>query len=72
MSKIILQTKIAAANEEIAAAEKELDTALRELRVLSQGEKTQITRVVEDAFSRLHVARKALGELAALVTNEKD
>jgi hypothetical protein len=65
-SKAIRQ-KIDTANEQIATAQKALDVALRELRVLPRNEKTIISKVVEDAVARLAATKTDLLALTALL-----
>jgi hypothetical protein len=58
-----LTTTLAAATDEVSAAEKGLASALRQIRVKPRAEKTAISEALEDALARLKVARKTLLEL---------
>jgi hypothetical protein len=62
-----LKSRTAAALAEVTAAEEALGIALRELRAGSRAEKVTITTVIEDAFSRLRVARFELAKLQDLI-----
>jgi hypothetical protein len=59
--------KLEAAIEEVTAAEKELTKLLPQIRVAPRAEKTTISKAVEDALSRLRLARTDLLELQKLV-----
>ena len=71
MSKTALQTEIDAANKELSSAEGHLAAALKGLGRLSKAEKTKITKGVEEAFSRLKVARQALNNLGTILSKDK-
>jgi hypothetical protein len=60
MSDSVVQTKLEVAKELIKAAEDQLRTALGELEVRPRAEKTTASKVIEEAFARLHEAREQL------------
>lgn len=62
--------KLAAAIEEVTAAEKDLSALLPQIRVAPRAEKTTASKRVEEALSRLRAARTDLLDLQKLV--EKD
>jgi hypothetical protein len=68
MSNALLTDRIEIANHELAEAERALDTLLRTMEVASHTETTPVTKVVEDAFARIKVARANLLELRKLLT----
>lgn len=67
VSKDILSSKIAAARTEIADAESALEKIVSEIDLAPRAEKTTVTAVVEDAFTKLRAARLHLEELEALL-----
>jgi len=58
-----LQRKIAEATAILVEAEKELDTAMREIVSAERADKTIITEAVQSAFHKLATARSELEEL---------
>jgi hypothetical protein len=72
MKKRLLLQKIEEAEREIAAAEHELSTAVREVGGRARADKTVTTRVVETAFDKLRAARSRLIDLKALVAADDD
>ena len=70
--KTVFAEKLAVAIEEVTGAERGLASVLRKLRAAPRAEKTTISAALEEAFSRLKVARKNLVELQRLSVREKD
>lgn len=62
-----LRTKLAAALEEVTAAERELEGLLKALRVAPRAEKVTVTSTVETAFGRLRTARDELKKTVELL-----
>lgn len=65
------------ANVEIAATEvsdaaSDLDKLLREIKTSPRAEKTTVSKVVEDAFSRLKTARVALSDVQKVLEDDED
>ncbi len=58
-----LQRTIVEATTMLAEAEKELDTAMREIVSAERADKTIITEAVQSAFHKLATARSELEEL---------
>ncbi len=69
MEKKILLEKIAAAKQEITDAQSDLENALGEIQSAPRADKTTISEVVKDAFSKLKVARMNLADLENIVSN---
>ncbi len=63
-----LADKVATAIAEMSAAEQALAEALREIRAEPRAEKTTISKVLEDAFARLKIAKANLLEMERLAT----
>lgn len=63
--------KIARAKQDISDAERELETAIGELRATPRAQKTTINKVVQDALGKVRTARADLEGLEKLVENEK-
>ncbi len=72
MNKKLLLSKLDAAKRDISAAETDLEKALRDLQVAPRAEKTTISKVLEDAFSKVKEARTYLTDLETLVLSDKD
>jgi hypothetical protein len=70
--KSVFAEKLAAAIEEVTAAEKALGSVLRQIRVVPRAEKTTISEAVELAFMRLKSARRELIELQKLAKRVSD
>ena len=64
--------KLAAAIEEVAAAEHALAVLLRQIRVAPRAEKTTISSTVEEALSRLNLARRDLVDLQKVARAERE
>jgi hypothetical protein len=60
--------RLAAAIDEVSAAEKDLTALLPQIRVAPRAEKTTISKAVEQALSRLRAARTDLLDLQDLVS----
>jgi hypothetical protein len=56
-------SRIAQAKEDLAEAEKELESALRQLQVEERADKKMISKVLLVAFDKLAAARTTLEEL---------
>lgn len=67
-----LLSKVQTAVTEVSDAAGELDRLLAQIKVAPRAQKTTISAVVEEAFSRLSVARVALSEVEMILTKEKD
>jgi hypothetical protein len=66
------RAKIAAAKREMADAEGDLSSVLKDIRIARRAEKTQITAVVEVALAKLKSAREAVEELEKLLADDTD
>ena len=64
--------KISAVKKEILEAEAELDRVLLDIKVLPRADKMTITKVVEEAFARVKVAKNNLIELEDDVGKSED
>ncbi len=51
------------ARDDLARAEKEVETALSAIRTAPRAEKTNITKAVEEAFAKVRAARLLLDDL---------
>jgi hypothetical protein len=71
MEKSILLEKVAAAKQDITEAENNLGKVLMEIQGAPRADKTTISKVVEDAFTKLRAARLTLVDLEGLVENDK-
>lgn len=58
------------ARSDVEDAARALDVALSELNVVPRAEKTAVTQVIQDAFSKLRAARSALEELELLLKRD--
>ena len=72
VKKELLLAKIESAKSEIAAAESDLEGAFRDMRISPRAEKTTISKVLEDAFTKLGAAKTTLMDLEKLVVGDKD
>lgn len=70
--KQTILAKVQAATQEVAEAADDLDKLLATIASAPRAEKTTISKLVEDAFSRLKNARIALAEVEKLVKKEKE
>jgi hypothetical protein len=64
-------SRLAAAIEEVTAAEAHLTTLFREIRLAPRAEKTTVSKAVEEALARLSAARTSLLDLQLLVPNDE-
>lgn len=62
--------KLRVAREDLARAEKEVDSALSVIRQAPRAEKTGITRAVEEAFTKVRAARLALDDIERALAAE--
>lgn len=58
-----LEEKIRSAREQLAAAERDLDTALSALAVVERSEKTMISKALQTAFDAVTTARTTLDDV---------
>ena len=66
----LILTKVHLAVTEVADAAKELDRLMSKIEASPRAQKTTITSAVQDAFSRLKIARVALKDVELILTNE--
>jgi hypothetical protein len=71
VEKTILLEKVAAAKRDIADAESNLEKVLLEIQRARRADKTTISKVVEDAFTKLRAVRTNLVDLEVLVGSDK-
>ena len=64
--------KLAAAIDEVGAAEGNLAELLAQIRVAPRAEKTSISRAVEEALARLRLGRANLIDLQKLVVSDDE
>ncbi len=55
-----LQRRIKEATDQIGIAERELETAITQLKVSPRGSETMISQVLQDAFEKLAAAKRKL------------
>jgi hypothetical protein len=67
-----LLTKVQTAATEVSDAATDLDKLLSELRTAPRAQKTTISKVVEEAFSRLKGARLALSEVEKILKEDDE
>jgi hypothetical protein len=65
--KAVILSKIETAQAEVGESVRALDELLAALASAPRAEKTTVTKVVEDAFSRLNGARASLTEVIRLL-----
>jgi hypothetical protein len=70
VNKALLLQKIESARHDIEAAETDLESALRDMRVMPRAEKTTISKVLEDAFAKVKATRTLLTDLEELVSGD--
>lgn len=70
MEKKILLEKVAAAKQDIMEAENHLERVLQEVQTAPRADKAIISKVVEDAFSKLKTVRTNLLEVESLVKGD--
>ena len=68
----MLLATIAVAERELSEAEGELEMAMREIRVALRAEKTTVTTLVEEAFTKLRRAKDRLTELEGQLASSED
>lgn len=66
----LILTKVHLAVTEVADAAKELDRLMSKIEASPRAQKTTITSAVQDAFSRLKIARAALKDVEQILKNE--
>lgn len=71
VDKTLVEAKVEAAIQKLAAAEQALSEAVAALKGVPRAEKTVTTRVVEEALDKVTAARSRLSELEAQ-TGEDD
>ncbi|MGK3986606.1 hypothetical protein WME99_26405 [Sorangium sp. So ce136] len=71
-NKKTLLEKVAAAKQEIADAEGNLEQALGAIQVAPRADKMAVSEVVQEAFTKLRAARTNLTELEGIVLAEED
>jgi peptidoglycan hydrolase CwlO-like protein len=64
---VLLKTKIEDARKRVGAAERELESDLRQLTDNNGGEKTVVAKLLEHAFATLREARRHLADLNELL-----
>ena len=62
--------KVKTAATEVSDAATDLDKLLKELKAAPRAEKTTVSKVVEEAFSRLKNARVALSDVEKILKKE--
>ncbi|WP_437303692.1 hypothetical protein [Sorangium sp. So ce388] len=70
--KKTLLEKVAAAKQEIADAESNLEQALGAIQVAPRADKMAVSEVVQEAFTKLRAARTNLTELEGIVLADDD
>jgi predicted ATPase len=68
----IVLAKVQTAATEVADAATDLATLLAALRTAPRAQKTTISKVIEEAFSRLKAARAALGDVETILKKHDD
>lgn len=71
MEKQILLGKITAAKKDITDAENDLERLLREIQSAPRADKTTISKVVEDAFSKLKAVKTNLLDLEGAIKTDE-
>jgi hypothetical protein len=70
MEKAILLKMIETAKRDVADAETDLARLLREIQIAPRADKTTISKVVEDAFSKLRSVKTNLLDLEGVVKSD--
>jgi hypothetical protein len=70
--KQTILAKVQGASQEVTEAADDLDKLLAAIKAAPRAEKTTISKLVEEAFSRLTSARVALSDVEKLVKKEKE
>jgi hypothetical protein len=70
--KELLKERMKRAQGDVTAAEDELARMLREMEVLPRAEKTAISRVIEEAFTKLRSTKADLAQLEKLISAVRD
>jgi hypothetical protein len=68
----LVLAKVHLAVTEVADAAKDLDALLSKIESSPRAQKTTITKAVQDAFSRLKIARVALKEVELILAKEPE
>jgi hypothetical protein len=68
----LLLEKLAQAKHDVSAAEVDLERLLAALEVTPRAEKTTVSQVIEDAFTKLRAARVDLADLEKLIAAAVD
>ena len=72
MKKELILKKIESAQRDIAAAQDELENALRDIQLAPRAEKTTISKVLETAFAKVKAARVNLSDLESDIAGTAD
>jgi hypothetical protein len=70
--KQTLLAKVTSATEEVGDAATALDKLLKDLKTAPRAEKTTISNIVEEAFTRLKAARVALSDAQKIIAKEAE
>lgn len=70
--KEVILAKVHTAATEVTDAADDLDKLLAEIKAAPRAQKTTISKVVEEAFSRLKTARTVLIDVEKILKKEKD
>jgi hypothetical protein len=68
--KQTLLAKVTTATQEVSDAAAALDKLLKDLKTAPRAQKTTISQIVEEAFSRLKTARVALSDVQKILAKE--
>ena len=69
--KETILSKVQLATAEVSESVTDLDKLLADLKSAPRAEKTTISKIIEEAFSRLKTARSALVDVETLLKKEK-
>jgi hypothetical protein len=67
MDRLRLARKVAAAEEKLETAERELTSALEKLKAIIAGDNVMVTQGIRKAFERLRESHRDLAELRQLL-----
>ncbi len=70
--KQTILAKVQSATTEVGEAASDLDKLLSDIKSTPRAQKTTISKIVEEAFSRLKTARVALSDVEQLLKKEKE
>lgn len=70
--KQTILSKVQVAAKEVSESATDLDKLLSDLKSAPRAEKTTVSKIVEEAFSRLKNARAALSDIEKLVKKEAE